>query len=116
MSWRPASLDDILVQRVTDTSGNETALTNFPAVTGMRNYITSITAYNSSATAGTIDLKDGASGAVFHTIPIPAGGGAAYGFGLCPLKQPTKGTALYFDVSGALTTVTLSLVGFRARD
>lgn len=108
-------LGDLVSERVTDTSGTSTAFTNFGAVASTRNYITAIVVYNSSATAGTIDFRDGTAGSVLFTVPIPATGGAVITNGGCPLFRTSANTALAYDVSGALTTVTISISGFKSK-
>jgi len=103
---------DIKVERVTDTGGTATAFTTFGATASQRNYITTITVYNSSTTQGFIDLRDGTAGSVLYTIPLPALGGATINFPV-PLRQPTANTALAYDVSAAITTAYISVVGFK---
>ena len=105
---------DIIVTRVTDTGGTSTAFSAFPATVGARNYITSITVYNSSTTNGFLDIRDGTAGSVIYTIPLPGLGGATIPF-LVPLRQPTANTALAYDVSAALSTVYISAVGFQSK-
>jgi hypothetical protein len=104
---------DIIVTRVTDTGGTSTAFTAFGAVASQRNYITTITVYNSSTTNGFLDLRDGTGGTVIYTIPLPALGGATISFQV-PLRQPTVNTALAYDVSAAITTIYISAVGFKS--
>lgn len=104
---------DILSERIADTSGTSTAFTNFSAVANTRNYITSITVYNSSTTDGFVDIRDGAAGSVLFTVPAPAKGGAH-----CTLPVPIRSsanTALAYDVSGAITTVYISVCGFQSK-
>lgn len=108
-------LGDLISERVTDTSGTSTAFTNFAATASTRNYITAIVVYNSSATAGTIDFRDGTAGSVLYTVPIPATGGAVISNGGSPLFRTSANTALAYDVSGALTTVTISMTGFKSK-
>jgi len=108
-------LGDLISERVTDTSGTSTAFSNFGAVSSTRSYITAIVVYNSSATAGTIDFRDGTSGSVLYTVPIPATGGAVISNGGAPLFRTSANTALAYDVSGALTTVTISITGFKSK-
>lgn len=103
---------DIIVQRVTDTGGTSTAFSSFGAVASQRNYITTITVYNSSTTNGFLDLRDGTGGTVLYTIPLPALGGATINFPV-PLRQPTANTALAYDVSAAISTIYISVVGFK---
>jgi hypothetical protein len=104
---------DIIVTRVTDTGGTSTAFTAFGATASQRNYITTITVYNSSTTNGFVDLRDGAAGTVIYTIPLPALGGATISFQV-PLRQPTVNTALAYDVSAAISTIYISAVGFKS--
>lgn len=108
-------LADLISERVTDTGGTSTAFTNFAAAASTRSYITAIVVYNSSATAGTIDFRDGTAGAVLFTVPIPAGGGCVIANGGVPLFKTSANTALAYDVSGALTTVTISVSGFKSK-
>lgn len=108
-------LGDLISEQVTNTNGTSTAFTNFGATASTRNYITAIVVYNSSATAGTIDFRDGTAGAVLYTVPIPATGGAVISNGGSPLFRTSANTALAYDVSGALTTVTISMTGFKSK-
>lgn len=105
---------DIIVTRTTDTGGTSTAFSAFGAVANTRNFISTITVYNSSTTNGFLDLRDGTAGTVIYTIPLPALGGATINFPV-PLRQPTANTALAYDVSAALTTVYISAVGFQSK-
>lgn len=106
---------DIITERVTDTGGTSTAFTNFNAGgAGVRNYVTTITVYNSSSTDGFLDIRDGAAGSVIHTIPLPQTSGATITFNV-PLRQTTANTALAYDVSAAITTVYISVVGFQSK-
>ena len=107
------SYGDIIVTRATDTGGTSTAFTAFGATASQRNYITTITVYNSSTTNGFVDLRDGAAGTVIYTIPLPALGGATISFQV-PLRQPTVNTALCYDVSAAISTIYISAVGFKS--
>ena len=104
---------DIIVTRATDTGGTSTAFSAFGATASQRNYITTITVYNSSTTNGFVDLRDGAAGTVIYTIPLPALGGATISFQV-PLRQPTVNTALCYDVSAAISTIYISAVGFKS--
>ena len=107
------SYGDIIVTRATDTGGTSTAFSAFGATASQRNYITTITVYNSSTTNGFVDLRDGAAGTVIYTIPLPALGGATISFQV-PLRQPTVNTALCYDVSAAISTIYISAVGFKS--
>ncbi len=81
---------------------------------GVHNYITTAIVNNSHATtSGTVDLRDGSAGAVIATLPAPADSGSIVQFPV-PLKGAAN-TALAYDVSGAISTVTLTLVGYQAQ-
>jgi hypothetical protein len=108
-------LGDLLSERVTDTGGSSTAFSNFGATASTRNVITAIVVYNSSATAGFVDFRDGTAGSVLFTVPIPAGGGCVLPAGATPYFKTTANTALAYDVSGAITTVYISVSGFKSK-
>lgn len=106
--------EEILSERVSNTDGAATALTTFDAGgAGVHNYVTTIIVHNASATDGYIDIRDGVAGAVLMTIPLPTLGGAVINLPV-PLKGSAN-TALAYDVSAALTTVYLSLVGYQGQ-
>ena len=105
---------DLISERIADTSGTSTAFTNFSAVAATRNYVTSIHIYNSSATAGFVDFRDGATGAVLFTAAAPAGGGMSIASAV-PLFKTTANTALAYDVSGALSTVYINIAGYQSK-
>ena len=106
---------DLLVERVSDTGGTSTAFTTFGAPgAGVRNYITTIVVHNANTTtSGFVDIRDGAAGSVLFTVPAPANGGAVISLPV-PLRQPTANTALAYDVSAAISTVYISLVGYQS--
>ena len=108
-----AQVGDVIVQRITNTDGAASAVSSFGATASKKNCITTLIVYNSSATNGYVDLTDGSGGTVFCTVPLPTVGGAVIHFNP-PLVQPTVNTALYIDVSAALSTVYMSFVGFKA--
>lgn len=108
-------LGDLLSERVSDTGGTSTAFATFDNAAGKRNYITSVTVHNAHAsTNGYVDLRDGTAGAILWTFPLPATGGATHNFNP-PLRQPTAATALAYDVSAAITTVYISINGFKSK-
>lgn len=108
------TLEEIITERVTDTGGTSTNFTNFAAGgAGVHNYVTSITVWNSSSTDGFVDIRDGSAGSVLATIPAPQTGGAHVTFPV-PLKGGAN-TALAYDVSAAITTVYITVVGFQAQ-
>lgn len=107
-------LGDVLSERVSNTDGASTASTAFGATASTRNVIVGYSVYNASATAGYLDFRDGTAGAVLWTVPLPATGGANF---TCPdgIFRTTANTALAYDVSAALTTVYISVTGFKSK-
>lgn len=108
-------LGDSLSERIADTSGTSTVFTNFGAVASTRNYVMGISAFNSSAGACYLDIRDGAAGAVLYTLYLPAGGGCVIPSGSTPLFRSSANTALAYDVSGAITTVYINMCGFQSK-
>ncbi len=109
------TLEEILSNRVADTAGTSTAFSNFGAGgSGVHNYVTTLVIYNSSAsTDGFVDLRNGTAGSVIFTAPAPKGGGCVINFPV-PLKGADN-TALAYDVSAAISTVYISIIGFQAQ-
>ena len=114
---QPYSLNDNLVSGTITSAMTGTTSTSLIAAagSGLKNYITQITCWNSHATVGTaISLQDGSGGTVFYSLPAAAVyGGAVISFP-APLKQPTANTALYVvnETTGASTKCSAS--GFKA--
>ena len=69
--------------------------------------------HNSSGTDGYVDIRDGTAGSVLMTLPLPTTGGTVVNLPV-PLKGSAN-TALAYDVSAALSTVYISIVGFQAQ-
>ncbi|RJO60321.1 MAG: hypothetical protein C4542_09525 [Dehalococcoidia bacterium] len=109
-----AALGDLVSERVTNADGVATAFTNFAAVAGVKNYVRGYSVYNSSATPGYLDFRDGAAGAVLWTVPLPANSGANI-VSDEPLFKTSANTALAYDVSAALDTVYISVTGFQSK-
>lgn len=107
-------LGDLLSERLSNTDGTSTASTVFGATASTRNVITGYSVYNASATAGYLDLRDGTAGAILWTVPLPATGGANFAIP-SGIFRTTANTALAIDVSAALTTVYISLTGFKSK-
>ena len=106
--------EEIISERISNTDGAATAFTTFGAGgAGVHNYVTTIVVHNSSATDGYVDIRDGAAGSVLMTIPLPTLGGAVINLPV-PLKGSAN-TALAYDVSAALSTVYITLVGYQAQ-
>lgn len=112
---RPMPLGDLIHERVSDTGGSATAFSSFGATASTKNYVTAIVAHNASATNGYIDFRDGTGGSVLYTLPIPANGGVVLPAGALPYFKTSANTALAYDVSAALTTVYISVSGFKSK-
>jgi hypothetical protein len=109
-----ASLEDIISDQKTNTDGASTAMTGaFAATASQRIYLTDLCICNSSATACTVDIRDGSAGSVLFTAPVPANGGFVHAFKV-PLRF-TANTALAFDPSAATSTISVSCVGFKSK-
>lgn len=78
---------------------------------GVKTVLTDITIANSSATAVTVDIKDGAT--TKWTFPVPAGGGVVFSWksGLVG----TANTAWNFDPSTGVSTITCSMSGYKSK-
>lgn len=108
-------LGDIVSDVKTVTDGSSTAFTgSFAATANVRNYITALSMWNTSATVVTVDIRDGTAGSVIWTGIVPAGGGNNVAFNP-PLRQPTVNTALAMDPSASATTVGCSVTGFKSK-
>lgn len=109
------TISNSLCESVSNTNGTATASTVFGATASTKNCITTIAVFNTSTTtSGNIIFTDGSGGTTIFALPLPAGGGAVCNFPV-PLVQPTANTALYFDVSAAISTVYISLIGFKSK-
>jgi hypothetical protein len=108
------TLGDILSERISNTDGASTASTVFGATASTRNVITGYSVYNASATAGYLDFRDGTAGSILWTVPLPATGGANFAIE-GGIFRTTANTALAYDVSAALTTVYISVTGFKSK-
>lgn len=110
-----SNLEDVVQERTTNIDGASTAFASGLAApgVGIRLWITNVDLCNSSASFITVDLRDGAAGAVLWTLPVPATGGVVKAFDP-PLKL-TANTALAFDASAATTTLTISANGFKSK-
>lgn len=107
------NLEDIVDGNVSITDGSSTEVIAAQAA-GVRTYITSCTITNTSATAVTVTLRDGAAGTVKWTFPVPANtSGVTMNF-LVPLRF-SAATAVCADPSAAASTITVSLNGFKSK-
>ena len=109
------NLEDVVQERTTNTDGASTAFASGLAApgAGIRLWVKSVDICNSSASFCTVDLRDGAAGSVLWTLPVPATGGVVKTFNP-PLKL-TANTALAFDASAAISTLTISANGFKSK-
>ena len=104
------NLEDIVSGNATNTDGTSTQCIAAQAA-GIKTYLTSVILCNTSATAITVDIKDGTT--VKVSLPLPAGSGCIFN---PPVPIPgTAATAWNFDGSAAATTVTCSMVGFKSK-
>ena len=95
---------------LTNTDGASTAVTGAGAPgANLYNEIWGIYFANSSATAVTVDVRDGTAGSVLATFMVPAGGSGG-GVLQIPITQ-TVNTALAIDGSAAATTLYTTVVG-----
>lgn len=95
---------------VTDGSSTSTVAAQG---SGVRFCATTLVVSNSSATAVTVDIRDGTAGSVLMTIPASANMGGA----VIPLPVPlctSANTALAQDPSASATTIAVTAVGFKA--
>jgi hypothetical protein len=106
-------LEDIVSGVAAITDGSSTSVIA-SAGAGVKNYITTVIIANTSATAVTVDLRDGAAGTVKATLPVPANtSGVVSNF---PIPLPfSAATAVCADPSAAATTVTVTLLGFKSK-
>jgi hypothetical protein len=106
-------LGDIVSGVAAITDGSSTSVIASQGA-GVKTYITSVVIANTSATAVTVDIRDGAAGSVKLTLPVPADT-AGVVFSL-PVPLPfSAATAVCADPSAAASTVTVSLIGFRSK-
>lgn len=100
--------------RIADTAGSAAAVTNFGATGSISNYVTAITVFRTDAgtSMAYVDFTDGNGGTVLWTMPLPPAGGSVIASPKALFKT-TQNTALYYDVSAALTTVYISVSGIR---
>lgn len=106
-----ANPENFVSGRATATDTTSTSLIGAPA-TGLRNYITQITVWNSSATSTYIKIQDGSGGTELYDIPAPAGGGSTLTLPV-PLRQPTTATAIFFAANASANAVFVSASGYK---
>lgn len=110
-------LGDLISEAVSDTGGSSTAFTNFGATASTRNYVTAIHVFRTDAgtSVAYVDFRDGTGGSVLYRAAIPPNGGAVITLGGTPLFRTSANTALAYDVSAALTTVYITVSGFKSK-
>lgn len=106
-------LEDIVSGVAAITDGSSTSVIA-SAGAGVKNYITSVMIANTSATAVTVDLRDGAAGTVKATLPVPANTSGVVTNWPVPLPF-SAATAVCADPSAAASTVTVTLIGFKSK-
>lgn len=107
------NLEDLISGVAAITDGSSTSVIA-SAGAGVKNYVTTAIIANTSATAVTVDLRDGAAGTVKATLPVPANTSGV----VCNLPVPlgfSAATAVCADPSAAATTVTVTLIGFKSK-
>jgi hypothetical protein len=104
--------------RVSATSAAATAFTELAATTLLRNYVTSISVYNNSATAVTarVDLCNGTTFAnVFYSVGASSRDAVVLNFNP-PLRQASTNTALAYRALGATGSgIVISVTGFQSK-
>lgn len=107
------NLEDIVSGVLANTDGASTSVIAAQGA-GIKTYITTVIFANTSATAVTVDLRDGVAGSVKATFPVPANTSGL----VCNLPVPlpfSANTAVCMDGSAAATTVTCTLIGFKSK-
>ncbi len=109
------NLEDGISDVLTNTDGASTPFTGDMAAPGanIRLVVTQAIVSNSSATFTTVDIRDGAAGAVRGHVPAPAGGGASIKF--TPPLRLSANTAAAIDAAAATTTLKVTLLGYKTK-
>jgi hypothetical protein len=107
------NLEDLVSNVLANTDG-----TSQPVIAsqgaGVKTYVTTVIVANTSATAVTMNLRDGAAGTVKATFPVPASTSGV----VCNLPVPlafSAATAVCMHTSTAASTVTCTLIGFKSK-
>lgn len=106
-------LEDIVSGVAAITDGSSTSVIASSGA-GIKTYLTTVIMANTSATAVTVDARDGAAGTVKATFPCPANTSGV----ICNLQTPLPGsaaTAWCADPSAAASTVTVTFIGFKSK-
>jgi hypothetical protein len=123
--WRRAKIDNNgnqntneyntipnLVNGSATTTGTSDTSVIASAGTGLKNYISGGTVYNSGANSSTITVKNGSGGSTLFTTFAPAGGGS--NFILKPPIPTSAATGVYFAAGSSSSTIGISLTGHSA--
>lgn len=106
-------LEDIVSGVAAITDGSSTSVIAAQGA-GVKTYVTTVVVANTSATAVTVDIRDGSAGTVKLTLPAPANTAGV----VLPLPVPlpfSANTAVCADPSASATTVTVTLIGFKSK-
>lgn len=106
-------LEDIVSGVAAITDGSSTSVIA-AAGSGVKVYITSVIIANTSATAVTVDIRDGSAGTVKATFPVPANTAGVVMSLPVPLAFSAN-TAVCADPSASASTITVTLVGFKSK-
>jgi hypothetical protein len=110
---RPHSnLEDLVSGTADITDGSSTSVIA-AAGAGVKVYVSDIIISNSSASAVTVTIRDGAAGSVKATIMVPAGA-PVHKTLQCPIAFSAN-TAVCADPSAAASTVSVTLAGFKSK-
>lgn len=107
------NLEDVVSGVSTVTDGSSTS-TIAAQGAGVKTYVTTVIISNTSATAVTVDLRDGAAGTVKATFPVPANTSGV----VCNLPVPlgfSANTAVCADPSAAASSIITTLIGFKSK-
>lgn len=105
------SPDALTRSNVVNTDGASTVALAAPGA-GWSLYVTEITIVNSSGTPVNVDIQNGVGGAVRWTLFVPANGQSQQTF-VNGLGGFSENTAVAFDSSAAVTSLTVSMNGFK---
>ena len=107
------NLEDIVSGVASITDGSSTSVIASQGA-GVKTYITSVIIANTSATAVTVDLRDGAAGTVKATFPVPANTSGVVHALQVPIPF-SAATAVCADPSAAASAITVTLIGFKSK-
>lgn len=105
------NLEDIVAGSASNTDGSSTQVIA-TAGAGIKQYLTSFTITNTSATDTYCELKSGTT--VRWRCPVPANGGVTFSFPV-PLPPNAADEAWNFDMGAAVTTAYCSMLGFKSK-